>query len=117
MTTSPLADRKLAHDKLDDAAITALAREVPRWKVVRVEGRPPYLSLGLGFDSFASALAAANVVGKLADEVDHHPDLHVSWGKLGIDVWTHSAGGLSQADFVFAARVDRALAGAPGSKG
>lgn len=116
MATSsiPLAERKPARVLLDDPGVAVLAAQVPRWEVVRVAGRPPFVARKLGFRDFASALAFANRVGALADALDHHPELHVSWGKLGIEISTHDAGGLSEADFVLAARIDRALADEPG---
>lgn len=116
MATSsiPLAERKPARALLDEAGAAVLAAQVPRWEVVRVEGRAPFLGRKLGFRDFSSALAFANRVGALADALDHHPELHVSWGKLGIEISTHDAGGLSEADFVLAARIDRALADEPG---
>lgn len=59
------------------------------------------------FDDFKSALDFVNRVGALAESVDHHPDLCLGWGKASITIWTHSIDGLSEADFVFAARADR----------
>lgn len=116
MNDAPVADRKPVRGALDDAAIERLLPSVPRWRVMRAAGQPPLLTRELAFSTFATALAFAGRVGALADELDHHPDLHVSWGKLGIDVWTHDVGGLSEADFVLAARIDRALADAVGVK-
>ena len=58
------------------------------------------------FKDFREALGFADRVGELADEVDHHPDLAISWGLMKVVVWTHKIGGLSEADFVFAAKVD-----------
>ncbi|MDD5628655.1 MAG: 4a-hydroxytetrahydrobiopterin dehydratase [Elusimicrobia bacterium] len=58
------------------------------------------------FPDFRGALAFAELVGKLAEEVNHHPDLAVSWGRTVVTVWTHKIGGLSEVDFVFAAKVD-----------
>jgi 4a-hydroxytetrahydrobiopterin dehydratase len=46
-------------------------------------------------------------VGELADEQDHHPDVHLSWGRVRIEVWTHTIDGLAEGDFVLAARIDR----------
>lgn len=59
------------------------------------------------FKNFKEALDFVNRVGELAESVDHHPDLCLGWGKATITIWTHTIGGLSEADFVFAARADR----------
>ena len=61
------------------------------------------------FGDFAQALDAANAIGALAQEQQHHPDLYVAWGKLGVEVWTHKIGGLTESDFVFAAKCDAIL--------
>ena len=56
---------------------------------------------------FRAALNAANRIGDMADAQDHHPDLSVSWGKLVVEIWTHAIDGLTESDFVFAAKCDR----------
>lgn len=58
---------------------------------------------------FARALAAANVIGAMAEEQAHHPDLHVAWGRLTVEIWTHKIGGLTESDFIFAAKCDELL--------
>jgi 4a-hydroxytetrahydrobiopterin dehydratase len=58
------------------------------------------------FKNFAEALRAAGAVGAMAEEQQHHPDLFVAWGKLGVEVWTHKIGGLTESDFIFAAKCD-----------
>jgi 4a-hydroxytetrahydrobiopterin dehydratase len=58
------------------------------------------------FTDFRGALAFTNQVGELAERVSHHPDIRLSWGKVGITLWTHKIGGLSEADFVLAAKID-----------
>ena len=60
--------------------------------------------------NFAEALALANRVGAIAAEQAHHPDLYVAWGRLRVEVWTHKIDGLTESDFVFAAKCDRAYA-------
>ena len=66
------------------------------------------------FPDFAGALRFVDQVGAMADDVDHHPDVELAWGKATIQVWTHTVGGLSELDFVFAARCDR-IFGTPGA--
>jgi 4a-hydroxytetrahydrobiopterin dehydratase len=61
------------------------------------------------FPDFAQALAFTNRVGELAEQVGHHPDIYLAWGKVRLTIWTHKIDGLNEADFVFAAKADRAL--------
>ena len=56
---------------------------------------------------FVSAIQLADRIAVLAEEQGHHPDLHVSWGRLGIDLTTHTAHGLTRNDFILAAKIDR----------
>jgi 4a-hydroxytetrahydrobiopterin dehydratase len=59
------------------------------------------------FDDFRQALAFTNRVGELAEEQGHHPDIHLSWGKVRLEIWTHKIDGLHDSDFVLAAKADR----------
>jgi 4a-hydroxytetrahydrobiopterin dehydratase len=61
------------------------------------------------FGDFAAAMAFANRVGDIAEEQGHHPDLHVSWGRVGVEIWTHKIDGLTESDFFLAAKTDRAF--------
>lgn len=72
-----------------------------RWEIV--DGH--HLVCRLRFRDFAEALAFANRVGAVAEEEGHHPDLLVGYGKLEIQLWTHSVGGLTQNDFILAAKI------------
>ena len=72
------------------------------WEVI--DGR--HLEKQYQFSDFQTALDFVNKVGELAESVDHHPDLCLGWGKASVSIWTHSIDGLSEADFVFAARAD-----------
>lgn len=58
------------------------------------------------FDDFRQALDFTNKVGELAEEQDHHPDIYLAWGRVRITIWTHKIDGLTESDFVFAAKVD-----------
>lgn len=59
------------------------------------------------FPDFKSALAFVNRVGALAEEQGHHPDILLAWGKVEITLWTHAVGGLTESDFILAAKVDQ----------
>jgi len=61
------------------------------------------------FKNFREALAFTNRVGELAEEVGHHPDIELSWGRVKLTIFTHKIGGLHEADFVFAAKADLVL--------
>lgn len=55
---------------------------------------------------FMSAMRLAGRIAVIAEEQGHHPDLHISWGRLGIDLTTHAAHGLTRNDFILAAQID-----------
>jgi len=65
-----------------------------------------HLEKEYSFKDFREALNFTNKVGELAESVDHHPDIHLSWGKVKIVIWSHKVGGLTENDFVFAAKAD-----------
>ena len=55
---------------------------------------------------FKDALAFVNRIGGMAEEQGHHPDIYFAWGKVRVDIWTHKINGLTESDFVFAAKCD-----------
>jgi 4a-hydroxytetrahydrobiopterin dehydratase len=58
------------------------------------------------FPDFRSALAFTNRLGELAERESHHPDIHLAWGRVRLEIWTHKIRGLSESDFVLAAKAD-----------
>ena len=58
------------------------------------------------FDDFRQALDFTNRVGEMAEQQDHHPDIYLTWGRVKVTIWTHKIDGLTESDFVFAARAD-----------
>ena len=58
------------------------------------------------FKDFREALAFTNKVGGLAEKLNHHPDIFLAWGKVKLTLWTHKIDGLTESDFIFAAKVD-----------
>jgi 4a-hydroxytetrahydrobiopterin dehydratase len=82
--------------------IIPLLRQLHGWDVVDDH----FLNKNVNFPDFVSALAFVNKVGALAEQEGHHPDLHLAWGKVGIQLWTHKVDGLTESDFVLAAKID-----------
>ena len=72
------------------------------WRVVREH----HLEKDYRFPNFVDALAYVNQVGAMAEEQNHHPDLLLSWGRVRVTIWTHKIDGLTESDFVFAAKCD-----------
>src|ERR1035441_8119610 len=62
------------------------------------------------FKDFREALAFTNKVGALAEAQGHHPDIYLTWGKVKLTIWTHKIDGLTESDFVMAAKADKLLA-------
>ena len=58
------------------------------------------------FDDFRQALDFTIKVGEMAEEQDHHPDIYLTWGRVKVTIWTHKIDGLTESDFVFAAKAD-----------
>ena len=57
------------------------------------------------FENFLDAMAFGQAIGALAEAANHHPDLLIGWGRCGIELWTHDAGGLTNADFDLAHQI------------
>lgn len=105
---SSLADRKCepchgGTPKLDHDQIEKMRGELRDWTVENDQK----LTKKIKTKNFVTSLDLANKIGAIAEEQGHHPDLLVRWGELGIELWTHAIGGLSEADFILAAKIDR----------
>jgi 4a-hydroxytetrahydrobiopterin dehydratase len=82
--------------------IAVLLPEIGGWEAVGSH----HLVKTFAFKNFAEALAFVDRVGAMAEEQWHHPDVHLSWGKVTVEIWTHKIDGLTESDFVFAAKCD-----------
>lgn len=105
---SDLADRRCVPCKggvppLTSAQWEPLLAQIPGWEVV--DGH--HLRRTFRFRDFAEALGFVNRVGAVAEAEGHHPDLHLAWGRVAVEIWTHKIDGLTESDFVMAAKVDR----------
>jgi 4a-hydroxytetrahydrobiopterin dehydratase len=85
-----------------DALAQLVAKLGAGWQVVDHR----YLVKSYSFPDFNTALAYVNKVGQLAEQVNHHPQIILSWGRVEIRLWTERVGGLSEIDFAFATRAD-----------
>jgi len=85
-----------------DAAAALLARLGGGWELR--DGH--HLEKEFRFVDFAGALAFTNRVGALAERQGHHPDLLLSWGRVRATIWTHAIDGLTESDFILAAKID-----------
>ncbi len=66
-----------------------------------------HLTRAFSFPDFKTALAFVNRVGELAEAQGHHPDIYLAWGLVKIEIWTHKIKGLTESDFILAAKIDR----------
>jgi 4a-hydroxytetrahydrobiopterin dehydratase len=75
------------------------------WKVVHED----HLEREFKFKNFKDALSFVNKVGAIAEKEQHHPNIELTWGYVKIRLWTHAIGGLSDNDFILAAKIDELL--------
>ena len=85
------------------AELDPLKRQLPEWEVVNEH----HLHRIYRFPDFKTALDFVNRVGAVAEEQGHHPDLLLAWGRVEVTVFTHKVDGLTESDFVLAAKIDR----------
>jgi 4a-hydroxytetrahydrobiopterin dehydratase len=91
----PLAGKELAE----------LERELGGdWKVVNDH----HLEKHYKFKNFVEALAFTNKIGGIAEEQGHHPDIYLTWGKVRVEIFTHTVNGLTKSDFILAAKFEEA---------
>lgn len=88
---------------LQGQEILRLLDQLNGWEVVYEH----HLKKNYGFANFREALKFVNQVGELAEEQGHHPDISFGWGKAEITIWTHKIDGLTESDFILAAKIDK----------
>jgi 4a-hydroxytetrahydrobiopterin dehydratase len=91
---------------LAGAELNALAKQLPQWKVVNGH----HLVRSFAFPDFVQALAFVNKVGAVAEQQGHHPDILLGWGKAEVTTWTHKIDGLTESDFILAAKIEKLAA-------
>lgn len=106
---SDLADKKCVPcqggvDPLKGEALEELAGRIhDDWDLVDEH----HLEREFDFDDFQQALDYTNKVGEMAEEQDHHPEIYLTWGEVKLKIYTHKIDGLTESDFVWAAKADR----------
>ena len=88
--------------KLSETRIQELLPQVPGWEVIDDH----HILKKFSFPDFVSALEWVNKLGELAEQEFHHPDIYLTWGKVEVKIWTHAVGGLTENDFILAAKTD-----------
>jgi 4a-hydroxytetrahydrobiopterin dehydratase len=106
--TEQLADKKCVPCRggvppLKGKELEALHRVVPTWNVVNEH----HITRTETFPDFKQALECVTRVGALAEAQGHHPDILLAWGKAEVTLWTHKIDGLTESDFIMAAKIDR----------
>ena len=88
--------------KLTGEEIAPLLAQLSGWRVFEEH----HLQKAYQFSNFADALRFVNRVGALAETEGHHPDIYFGWGYARLEIYTHAIGGLTESDFILAAKID-----------
>ena len=88
---------------LKGAELHSLSHQLPNWNVIDEH----HIIRKFTFPDFQQALDFVNRVGAVAEEQGHHPDIFLAWGKVEITLWTHAVNGLTESDFIMAAKIDQ----------
>ena len=83
--------------------LASLQKQVDGWNVIEEH----HVTKAFKFPDFREALKFVNLVGELAEEQGHHPDIFLAWGKVEITTWPHKINGLTESDFILAAKIDQ----------
>lgn len=110
---TPLAERhcvvcKPGTPPLPRSEIDRLLEQVSGWQVEEADGHLR-LARTVKFKGFTPGVDLINLIAPIAEAEGHHPELLLSYGSLTISLWTHAAGGLTENDFILAARFDQAI--------
>ncbi|HNB23141.1 MAG TPA: 4a-hydroxytetrahydrobiopterin dehydratase [Candidatus Melainabacteria bacterium] len=90
--------------QLTESERESFLKEIEGWQV----DEEKKLVKTFSFSDFNGPMELANKCWQVAESEGHHPDLFVAWGKLTVEIWTHAVGGLTESDFILAAKIDEA---------
>jgi 4a-hydroxytetrahydrobiopterin dehydratase len=112
--TKPLAKRKCVScepgtQPMARTEVQALLAGITGWTLEESEGHS-LLTKRFKFKGFMPSVDFVNQIAPIAEAEGHHPDLQVGWGYVTVHLWTHAAGGLTENDFILAAKIDEVQA-------
>ncbi len=112
MSDAPLESRRCVPCEggvppLGEREAAELLRQLPEGWHLEDAGDHPQLVKEYRFRNFVEAVDFVNRLTAVAEAEGHHPDLMVAWGRVRAMLWTHAAGGLTENDFILAAKIDR----------
>ena len=90
--------------RLSESQINAVLRALPGWNQ-----NPSGIEKTFKFKTFAQAMTFVNTVAEMAETVDHHPDIDIRYNEVTLALWTHSEGGITEKDAVFAEKADELI--------
>ena len=97
---------------LSEEQRSELGREVPEWKVIE----STKLQREYKFKTYMDGVAWVQSAGAISDQEDHHPDIHIFYRRVVLDLWTHTVNGLSENDYILAAKLDQSYNTFPGKR-
>jgi 4a-hydroxytetrahydrobiopterin dehydratase len=86
-----------------------LSSQLPDWRVIEEH----HITKTFVFPDFKTALDFVNRVGAVAETEGHHPDVALAWGRVDVKTYTHKINGLTESDFILAAKIDEAFFNRP----
>jgi len=92
---------------LSDGEVRQLLGQVQGWKLAQPKGMSARIEKSFTFEGFMPGVDFVNEVARVAEDEGHHPDLMLRWGEVRVRLWTHAARGLTENDFILAAKIDR----------
>lgn len=107
---SELADRQCVPCRggvppLTGEQISPLLDQLDGWDAIEQH----HLEKSYRFKNYSEALAFVNRLSEVAEKEGHHPDICFGWGHVQVEIWTHKIDGLTESDFILAAKIDQVL--------
>ena len=93
----------------DTKEIHKYLKKIDGWEVKSNDDKSFYLTKDFKFENFEESQKFVNKIGNIAEEENHHPDIHFGWGYCKVKIFTHAIKGLAESDFILAAKIDKII--------